>query len=90
MLAPVFKKDGNLDFNISKTKVLAKGPSADHMFERAKHFLDTDPDLADIAHHSSHEGHVQESRQRVLKYLELRWAMTVSFRPLSFECPKTV
>jgi hypothetical protein len=51
MLAPVFKKDGNLDFNISKTKVFAKGPSADHMFERAKHFLDTDPDLADIAHH---------------------------------------
>ena len=51
VLAPVFKKDANLVFNISKTKVLAKGPSADHLFERAKHFLDTDPDLADIAHH---------------------------------------
>ncbi len=51
MLALVFKKDGNLDFNISKSKVLEKGPSADHLFERAKHSLDTDPDLADIAHH---------------------------------------
>ena len=51
MLAPVFKKDANLVFYISKTKVLTKGPSADHLFERAKHFLDTDPDLADIAHH---------------------------------------
>jgi hypothetical protein len=51
MLAPVFTKDANLVFNISKTKVLGKGPSADHLFERAKHFLDTDPDLADIAHH---------------------------------------
>jgi hypothetical protein len=50
-LTPVFKEDGNLDFNIGKTKVLAKGPTADHVFERAKHFLDTDPDLADIAHH---------------------------------------
>jgi hypothetical protein len=51
MLASVFKNDANLVFNISKTKVLAKGPSADHLVERAKHFLDTDPDLADIAHH---------------------------------------
>jgi len=42
MLAPIFKKDANLHFNIGKTKVLAKGPSADHLFERAKHFLDTD------------------------------------------------
>jgi hypothetical protein len=37
MLALVFKKDVNLVFNISKTKVLAKGPLADHLFERAKH-----------------------------------------------------
>ncbi len=51
MLDPVFKKDVNLVLNISKTKVLAKGPSADHLFERAKHFLDTDPDLVDIAYH---------------------------------------
>ncbi len=28
--------------------VLAKGPSADNLFECAKHFLDTDPDLGDI------------------------------------------
>jgi hypothetical protein len=51
MLALVFKKDANLVFNIRKTKVLAKDPSADHLFERAKHFFDTDPDLADIVHH---------------------------------------
>jgi hypothetical protein len=31
MLDPVFKKDVNLVLNISKTKVLAKGPSADHL-----------------------------------------------------------
>ena len=33
ILVPVFKKDvnyTNLDFNISKTKVLTKGPSGDH------------------------------------------------------------
>jgi hypothetical protein len=51
MLAPVFKNDANLVFNINKTKILAKGPSTDHLFERGKHFLDTDPDLADISHH---------------------------------------
>ena len=51
MLTLVFKEDGNLNFNIGKTKVLPKGPTADHVFERAKHFLDTDPDLASIAHH---------------------------------------
>ena len=28
-----------------------KGPTADHVFELTKHFLHTDPDLADIAHH---------------------------------------
>ena len=37
--------------NIGKTKVLAKGPTVDHVFELAKHFLDTDPDLADMTHH---------------------------------------
>jgi hypothetical protein len=46
-----FQKNANLVFNIRKTKVLAKGPSADHLFECAKHFINTDPDLADIAHH---------------------------------------
>ncbi len=30
MLAPVFKKDANLVFNINKTKVLGKDPSTDH------------------------------------------------------------
>jgi hypothetical protein len=51
MIAPVFKKDVNLDFNISKTKVLDKESSVDHLFEHTKHFLDTDPDLPDIPKH---------------------------------------
>jgi hypothetical protein len=51
MLSPVFKKDVNLVFNISNTKVLTKGPSTDHLIERAKHFLDTESDLSDIDHH---------------------------------------
>jgi hypothetical protein len=51
MLAPVFKKDPNLVFNINKTKVLSTGPSVDHLFERVKNFLDTDPDHTDITHH---------------------------------------
>ena len=45
----MFKKDRNLDLNIGKTKVLAKGPTAQHVFNRAKHFLDNDPDLQKIA-----------------------------------------
>ena len=49
VLKSVFKKDGNLDFNIGKTKILAKGPTAQHVFNRAKHFLDNDPDLQEIA-----------------------------------------
>jgi hypothetical protein len=57
MVAPFFKKDGNLDFNISKTKVLMKGSSVDHLFEHKKHFLDTYPDLLDITHHF-YTGHV--------------------------------
>ena len=28
-----------------KTEVLATGPTAQHVFNRAKHFIDTDPDL---------------------------------------------
>jgi hypothetical protein len=55
MLAPVFKKDASLDFNISKTKILTKGPSADHLFEHTKYFLDTDPDLPPF-----HEEHVHD------------------------------
>ena len=47
---PMFKQDGNLDFNMGKTKFLAKGPiSARHLYERAQHFLRTDPALQDIA-----------------------------------------
>jgi hypothetical protein len=32
---PVFKSDGNLDFNMGKTEFLAKGPTACHVYERA-------------------------------------------------------
>jgi hypothetical protein len=46
---PVFKSDGNLDFNMGKTEFLAKGPTARHVFERAQYFLQTDPDLQGIA-----------------------------------------
>jgi hypothetical protein len=47
---PNFKEDGNLDFNMGKTKLLAKGPiSARHLYERAKHFLRTDPAPQHIA-----------------------------------------
>ena len=46
---PVFKSDGNLDFNMVKTEFLAKGPTARHVYERAKYLLQTDPDLQDIA-----------------------------------------
>ena len=55
MLVSVFKKDGNLDFRIRKTKVLTEGASVDHLFEHTKHFLDTDPDLEDIGHHFTRE-----------------------------------
>ena len=35
----LFKEDGNLDFNMGKTKFLAKGPiSARHLYERDQHF----------------------------------------------------
>jgi hypothetical protein len=46
---PMFKSDGNLDFNMDKTEFLAKGPTARHVFERAQYFLQTDPDLQGIA-----------------------------------------
>jgi len=47
---PMFKEDGNLDFKMGKTKFLAKGPiSARHLYERAQHFLRTDPALRNIA-----------------------------------------
>ncbi len=45
---PVFKLDGNLDFNMSKTEFLGKGPSARHVYERSQYFFQTDPDLQNI------------------------------------------
>ena len=47
---PVFKLDGNLDFNLGKTMFLAKGTTARHVYQRAEFFLQTDPSLQDIAH----------------------------------------
>jgi hypothetical protein len=49
-LKPVFKQDANLDFNLSKTKILAKGTTAQHVFDRAKFFFQVNPNLHDIAH----------------------------------------
>jgi hypothetical protein len=47
---PLFKEDGNLDFNMGKTKFLTKGPiSARHLYERDQHFLRTDPALQHMA-----------------------------------------
>jgi hypothetical protein len=36
---PVFKLDGNLDFNMGKTMILAKGPTTRHVYERVQYFL---------------------------------------------------
>jgi hypothetical protein len=46
---PIFKSDGNLDFNMNKTMILGKGPTDRHVYERAQYFLQNDPDLQDIA-----------------------------------------
>ena len=46
----VFKLDGNLDFNMGKTKFLAKSPMHRHVYERDQYFLQTDPDLQVIVH----------------------------------------
>jgi len=47
---PLFKEDDNLDFNMGKTKFLTKDPiSACHLYERAQHFLRTDPALQHMA-----------------------------------------
>ena len=35
VLKPVFKKDGNLDFNIDMTKILAKGPTTEQVLYRS-------------------------------------------------------
>ena len=47
---PVFKLDGNLDFNLVKTMFLAKGTTDRHVYDRANFFLQNDPSLQDIAH----------------------------------------
>jgi hypothetical protein len=44
----LFKSDDNLDFKMGKTELLAKGPTARHVLERAQYFLQTDPDLQGI------------------------------------------
>jgi hypothetical protein len=47
---PLFKDDGNLDFNMGKTKFLAKRSiSARHLYERSQHFLQSDPGLQHMA-----------------------------------------
>jgi hypothetical protein len=46
---PVFKSDGNLDFNMSKTMILTKDPTSRYVYERTQHFLQNDPDLQVIA-----------------------------------------
>ena len=53
---PLFKEDGNLDFNMVKTKFLAKGPiSARHLYERAQHFLRTIPAIQHLANEFTQE-----------------------------------
>ena len=52
---PVFKSDGNLEFNMGKTEFLAKGPTARHVYERAQYFLQTDPDLQGITNNFTPE-----------------------------------
>ena len=47
---PVFKLDGNLDFNLGKTMFLAKGTTVRHVYQRAQFFLQNDPSLQGIAH----------------------------------------
>ena len=47
-LKPGFKLDGNLDFILGKTMLLAKATTARHVYERAEVFLQNDPSLQDI------------------------------------------
>ena len=51
----IFKLDGNLDFNMGKTMILAKGPTARHVYARAQRFLQNDPDLQYIANDFTRE-----------------------------------
>ena len=46
----VFKLDGNLDFNMGKTKFLGKSPMHRHVYERDQYLIQTDPDLQVIVH----------------------------------------
>ena len=46
---PVFKLDGNLDFNLGKTMFLAKDTTVRHVYQRTQFFLQNDPNLQDIA-----------------------------------------
>jgi hypothetical protein len=39
---PVFKLDGNLDFNMGKIIILTKEPTGRHVYERSKYFLQND------------------------------------------------
>jgi hypothetical protein len=45
---PVFKSDGNLDFNMGKTMMLGKGPSGRHVYQRVQYVLQNDPELKGI------------------------------------------
>ena len=38
----------NLDFNLGKTKVLAKGTTSQHVFDRAQFFFQNKPNLQEI------------------------------------------
>jgi hypothetical protein len=52
----LFKEDGNLDFNMGKTKFLAKGPiSGRHLYERSQHFLRTIPAIQHLAREFTQE-----------------------------------
>jgi hypothetical protein len=47
---PVFKLDGNLDFNLGKTMFLTKVTTARHVYQRVAFFLQNDPSLQDIVY----------------------------------------
>jgi hypothetical protein len=42
---PVFKLDRNLHFNMNKTMILTRDPTARHVYEREQYFLQNDPEL---------------------------------------------
>ena len=77
VLTPVSKEDDNLDFNIGKTKVLTKGPTT-AMCLNAENISSTPILIFQILLNISPV--TCSRRLRVLKYLDLRWAMTASLR----------